>query len=126
MTVDFIMDIIARSIILGLMCVKGTLFSRYATPTNQIIFEQHEKRLVKIIRALCNTPRGMHPIERYFFASKEMENMCYYTFLLPRNIEEYRERKSGRKKLIRVSRLKSPYPTLIILNIITYGLNVPK
>ena len=91
------MDIIARSIILGLMCVKGTLFSRYATPTNQIIFEQHEKRLVKIIRALCNTPRGMHPIERYFFASKEMENVCYYTFLLPRNTEEYGERKSGRK-----------------------------
>ena len=44
-------------------------------------FEQHEKRLVKIIRALCNTPRGMHPIERYFFASKEMENVCYYIFL---------------------------------------------
>jgi len=45
------------------------------------------RRLVKIIRALCDSPRGMYPIERYFFASKEMENVCYYTIFIGKKKE---------------------------------------
>ena len=105
---DFVMDIITWSVITSLITYTENVFLFYNPhPRFTTLLNHDERRLVKIITALCNAPQGMYIIGIYFFASKEMENVCYYKEYLSKKTRE--KNQVGKQIRLKIITLFYPY-----------------